>query len=309
MARNNLSSLIRLDDAFSEAPRGSRLLMYGSILTLFALTFYGAWLMFWSWVAAILVAISSCFLLFYIQYKAILVKSENRFTRLPFVHMVFFLFPLSCISFFSLHALTLHFNFQEEIKSELDCKALHLTEMIDEFAQFEEDEMNRVWEVYNNSLDNNTSAVLLCQPFNLDDGRIHNLKSSLNTREVYFEKHIRKAIESELDKIRKDLDTEYVIDLLSSDYDWSTIVTTLRSYDDELDTMIKLQLKLLSIINASSACTSLASNSDTFVNMGSLTRQWDVSKKRKDWKLILSLGVILLCTIMPIMKSDPSDRD
>ena len=308
MARNNLSSLIRLDDAFAESPRFSRLLMYGSILILFALTFYGAWLFTWSWVVAVLVALSSTLLLFYLQYKAILVKSENRFVKLPFVHMVFFLIPLSCMSFFSLHGLTLHFNFQDDIEAEMECKASSLTDMISDFDQFYENEMNRVFETYNDAIDNNTP--LPCQPFNLTDDKVQYLKNkSSDERLERFERQVKNPIDQKINDLRKDLSTEPVQNHLTSDYDWSTIVTTLKSYDVEFDKMMKLQQTVSSIINDSSTCSSLSSNPDAFFYMKSITRHWDVSKRGKNWQLMMLLGVLLLCTILPIMTSDPSSRD
>ena len=308
MARNNLTSLIRLDDAFSESPRVSRILMYGSMLILFALTFYGAWLFTWSWIVASIIALLSSFSLFYLQYKAILVKSENRFVRLPFVHMVFFLIPLLCMSFFSLHGLTLHFNFQDDIESEMKCKANNLTEMINDFDQFYEDEMNRVFETYNDAIDNNTP--LSCEPFNLTVQKIQTFKKlSPEKRLDRFDRQVKEPIEKKITDLLNDLDTEPVKNYLESDYDWSTIVTTLKSYDVEYDRMIKLQQTLSNIINDSSTCSSLTSNPDTFKYIKSITRTWDISKRGKNWLLMIVLGVLLLCTIMPIMTSDPSTRD
>lgn len=308
MARTNLSSLIRLDDAFAESPRFSRLLMYGSILILFALTFYGAWLFTWSWVVAVLAALSSTLLLFYLQYKAILVKEENRNKKVPFVHMVFFLIPLSCMSFFSLHGLTLHFNFQDAIEAEMKCKASSLTDMINDFDQFYENEMNRVFETYNDAIDNNTP--LPCQPFNLTDDKVQYLKNkSSDERLERFDRQVKNPIDQKINDLRKDLSTEPVQNHLKSDYDWSTIVTTLKSYDFEFDKMMKLQQTVSSIINDSSTCSSLSLNPDAFIYLKSITRHWDVSKRGKNWQLMMLLGVLLLCTILPIMTSDPSSRD
>ena len=282
--------------------------MYGSILILFAFTFYGAWLFTWSLIVASLIALSSSLFLFYLQYKAILVKSENRFVNLPFVHMVFFLIPLLCMSFFSLHGLTLHFNFQDDIESEMKCKATRLTEMINDFDQFYEDEMNRVFETYNDAIDNN--APLSCEPFNLTVQKVQSLKNlSPEKRLDRFDRQVKEPIEKKITELLKDLDTEPVKNHLKSDYDWSTIVTTLKSYDVEHYKMIKLQQTLSSIINDSSTCSSLSSNPDAFIYIKSITRTWDISKRGKNWLLMIVLGVLLLCAIMPIMTSDPSTRD
>jgi len=212
------------------------------------------------------------------------------------------------MSFFSLHGLTLHFNFQDDIEDEMKCKAASLTDMINDFDQFYENEMNHVFETYNDAIDNNTP--LPCQPFNLTDDKVQYLKNkSFDERLERFDRQVKNPIDQKINDLRKDLLTENVQNHLKSDYDWSTIVTTLKSYDFEFDKMMKLQQTVSSIINDSSTCSSLSSNPDAFIYLKSLTQHWDISKRGKNWQIMMLLGVLLLFTILPIMTSDPSSRD
>lgn len=294
-----------IDDAFAQAPPLSKWLMYIAIPILFILTSYGAWLFLWNLYIAIVLGFLCTLISFIIQYKAILLKKKNRFGILPYLYMISLFIPLSLITFFSLHALSIHFNLNERLEEEMLCKATLISEMYTELEDYKELEISKVSDVYYTSVNSNSGYdQLLAQPFNLSVSQNQNLQAGNISAETLFNNHVLSRLDKNFNTLKQDLDIDNVVLELEKDYNWKNSVEALKFHQEQVQILYNIQKEFCENINTDSSST-LLNCQPIFSEKSSdsLLKQWDVARQNYDWKYVGVLILFLLSLMMPIMTS------
>ena len=307
-----------LDDAFSVSGGSkpyAKWLMFLALLILFLLTSYGAWLFFWSSIIAIVFAFICTIFLFIIQYKAILLKKDNRHGIKPHVYLMSCLIPMIIIAFFSLHALHGIFSIEEKIEEEMLCKSTHLSEMYSELEDFKNDQISKVSDVYYDCVISDSGYhKLLSQPFDLSVRQNQNLQAKNLDPDSVFKNKVVLKIENTFTQLKKKFDLEEsdidnVIFELEKDYSWVAAVTPLKFYRVKERSLYSLQQEFCNYLSTDSTTTLLICSPTISPEVSeSLLQQFDVSKQHLNWIFIGLIVILLSSSILPIMTSEPSRR-